>query len=105
MASRKTTTHSETRTVTEFSRVARKDELTRDEELVVRMSRGLGEGSQFGLEHRGNAFAETRARLALMEAGLLADLHGTGPLAEQLGVVVDAGVKAKILARLSKLDD
>jgi hypothetical protein len=79
--------------------------LTREEELVVRMSRGLGEGGSFALPMRSGSVGDLRARLALIEAGLLAEVHGAGPLAEQLGVQVDADMKAKILARLSQLDD
>lgn len=104
MATR-STTKTQTRTMTEVEGAPRNAELTHEEELVVRMSRGLSESGTFQLPMRGRNNAELRARLALIEAGLLAEIHGAGPLAEQLGVAVDEGMKARILAKLSTLDD
>jgi hypothetical protein len=77
----------------------------RDAELIARMRQGVTVDADAPLEMRGGANRELRARLALIEAGLLAELHGRGPLAEDLGVAVDQGVKAKILAKLGSLDD
>lgn len=104
MATRKTTrTAVETKTLIE--RRAGAGPLTRDEELVVRMRRGLGEPGDFALEQRGVEHDETRARLAMMEAALLAEMHGTGPLTEAGDVEVDESVKNRILARLQEVDD
>jgi len=79
-------------------------ELTPEEEMVVRMRQGLSEGHDHMLPQRGQTNAETRAKLALIEATLLEDLYGRGPLAEAAGVDVDQDLKARILAKLSKLD-
>jgi len=104
LATRKTTrTAVQTKTLTE--RRAGAEPLTRDEELVVRMRRGLGEPGDFALEQRGTGHEETRARLAMMEAALLAEMHNTGPLAESGDVEVDESVKSRILARLQEVDD
>lgn len=79
--------------------------LTWLEEIVVRMARGVSEEEEFVLEFRGGAYADTRARLALMEAdalealGVLSD-EDPG-LREEGGVEVDGALKARILARLS----
>lgn len=94
-----TTTTTRTRTLTD--RVTRT--LTRDEELVVRMTRGLGEGAGFALEFRGDAHAETAAQLALIEANLLAEMFDEGPVAERTSV--DTELKGRILDKLSKLSE
>lgn len=104
MATRRNTPNSApVRTLTTVSPGER--ELTREEELVVRMRQGLSEAPSAALPRRGTAVAETRARLALMEAALLADMHEAGPLADSPApqVVVDSDVKARILDKLSKL--
>ncbi len=76
--------------------------LTREEELVVRMLRGLGEGPDYPLEFRGRLNPELNARLALIEAVLLAEEHGIGPLAVE-AEAVDRAVKDRILDKLGKL--
>lgn len=98
-AKKNTKTIVQTRTLTE--RVTRT--LTREEELVVRMTRGLSEGSDYALEFRG-AGTETGAQLALIEASLLAEMYDVGPLAVT-GPAVNASVKGRILDKLSKLSD
>jgi hypothetical protein len=90
------------RTYTSTPSVGR--ELTHEEEMVVRMRQGLSEGHEHVLPRRGQTHAETRAKLALIEATLLEDIYGRGPLAEAAGVDVDQDLKARILAKLSKLD-
>ncbi len=104
MATRRTTPNAApVRTLTNVHEGDR--ELTREEELVVRMRQGLGESPVSSLPRRGADFAETRARLALMEAALLAEMHDAGPLADSPApqVVVDSDVKSRILDKLSKL--
>lgn len=77
-------------------------ELTWSEEMVVRMARGLSEDGAFALERR-TSDPELLARLGVLEAQLLAEMHGAGPLAESTQPPND--VKARILDRLSSLDD
>jgi hypothetical protein len=87
----------ETRTVT------RKSTLTREEELVVRMSRGLSEGPAHALEFRGQQDRELRARLALIEAMAFAEVNQAGTVTDDPGVEVDEEMRTKILARLRSL--
>lgn len=77
--------------------------LTWLEEVVVRMGRGVSEKEDFVLEFRGAAHADTRARLALMEADALEALGvvSEGEPLDDAGVEVDGALKARILARLS----
>lgn len=84
--------------------------LTHEEEMVVRMRTGRSLPDSAPLPRRDGGHAELRARLALIEATLLEDLYGTGPLAETEAaapaeVEVDRGLKARILAKLSRVDD
>lgn len=99
MATKKTQTTVRTGTLTE--RRTGERTLTRDEELVVRMTRGLSEGADHRLEFRGGTHADVRARLALMEAHLLSEMHAdTGS-----DIDVDEGLKSRIVDRLAALDD
>ncbi|MCA9300302.1 MAG: hypothetical protein KDA28_14625 [Phycisphaerales bacterium] len=68
------------------------------------MRKGLSEEHAAPLEFRGAAHAETRARLTLMEANLLSEMHDLGPLAEA-DTGVDPGVKRRVLDKLAGLDD
>jgi hypothetical protein len=102
-----TTTTTTDRTLTERVTTT----LTREEELVVRLSRGLSETGDYPLEFRGQRDADSAARLALVEAALLAEMYEVGPLAEvedaseQTRSSVDSGLKSRILDKLSKLSD
>ena len=78
--------------------------LTREEELVVRMRNGLGEAGDFPLEFRGTGNEELSARLGLIEATLLAEMHDAGPLAAPR-TAVDTDMRDRIMQRLSKLTD
>jgi len=49
-------------------------ELNEAEERYVRMRFGISESPEAALPRRGAAFPETRAKLALMEANMVADL-------------------------------
>lgn len=96
-AKKNTTTTTTTRTLTE--RVTR--QLTRDEELVMRMRHGLSEGPDHVLEFRGASHPETAAQLALIEACLLEEMYGAGPLATSASV--DTELKGRILDKLGSL--
>ncbi len=98
-AKKSTTTTVQTRTLTK--RITRT--LTRDEELVVRMTRGLSEGPAHELEFRGAGHPELSAQLALIEASLVAELAEMA--APTRSSVVDTDLKGRILDKLSKLSE
>lgn len=94
----KTTTRTATTTET----------LTVEEERIVRMLKGLSEPDDAPLSFVKTADAEVNARLARMEAELLAHMHGQGPLAARKAPApAPAGSSAKsaILSRLRALED
>ncbi len=91
-------------TVTTLTREKSREELTHQEEMVVRMTRGISETDGHPLEFQGSDIDETRAKLALMEAQLLAQMHQSGPLAEQ-STGVDLQVKSAILNHLGSLEE
>ncbi len=72
------------------------------------MIHGLSEAGEFELEFRGRS-EQTQAKLALMEAELLAQMYDAGPLAatpvEAGNVEVDQDLKARIVSRFSELND
>lgn len=98
-----TSTHQGLRTREDSTR------LTWKEEMVVRMRHGLSEGDEHELEFQGQHVPEPKARLAMMEAELLAVMHQRGPLAQAdeaaSETTVDEALRAKIFARLSGLDE
>ena len=101
MASKTTKTTVKTNTST---RVGRDESgLSWEEEMVVRMRQGLSEADSHVLEFRGRGTPELRAQLTLMEADLLATMHGIGPLADA-GTEIDHGLKSRILSKLSEID-
>ena len=80
--------------------------LTWQEEMVVRMTRGLSEAGEHELEYRGRLHREPRARLAQLEAELLASMHGAGPLAEvdeAPAVEIQEEARDRIMERLRGL--
>lgn len=86
----------------------RKRTLSREEELVVRMTRGLSEGPGHPLEFRGQKDRELRARLALIEAMAYAEISSAGSVTDDVesedpGVEVDEEMRTKIIARLRSL--
>lgn len=87
-------------TVTEAQTTTRTETMTHEEERVVRMLHGLNEAGDTPLEFAEGQSEEVQARLMRMEAMLMAQMHGKGPLAES----GDAS-KAKILSRLQSLED
>ncbi len=74
---RKTRTETRTKTVTvtkaDVRRAIREGRLTEEEERYVRIRFGLSEPPAAPLPRRGQAFEETRAKIALMEAEILGD--------------------------------
>jgi len=63
----------ETLTIADVRTAIRQDLLSEEEERYVRMKFGISEPLTATLPRRGQAFPETRARLALMEAALVSD--------------------------------
>lgn len=72
---RKSKTETVTVTVTkaDVRRAIQQGRLTEEEERYVRIRFGISEPPSAPLPRRGQAFEETRARLALIEAELLGD--------------------------------
>ncbi|MBN1946467.1 MAG: hypothetical protein JW797_12400 [Bradymonadales bacterium] len=75
--------------------------LTAEEERVVRMIHGLSEEDDHELAFVSASDPEVNTRLQLMEAILLAEMHGGGPMAGQR----DLTPKEKILSHLKRLKD
>jgi hypothetical protein len=72
--------------------------LSQEEERVVRMLHGLSEPDDYQLTFAKTSDEEVNARLKLLEATLLADYHGKGPLAQAVSPM------DKIDSHLAKLD-
>jgi hypothetical protein len=91
-------------TVTTTSRTAQGtgESLTHEEERVVRMLNGMGESGDSELTFVESSDTEVNARLKLMEAKLLAMMHGQGPFAE---TATANSPKQKILNRLKALEE
>jgi hypothetical protein len=87
-------------TTTQTQTRSRATRLTAEEERVVRMLHGLGEPDDAELAFHKSSDPEVNARLQLIEAALLAEMHGVGPLAE-----ADDSPRAKILERLRALEN
>jgi hypothetical protein len=74
--------------------------LSREEELVLRMSRGLSEDEAVVLEWQDPVTEETQAKLALIERAAL--MQGAAD-AQDGGV--DASIRQRLLERLARLGD
>ena len=98
----KTTTTELQRTVTrrELKKAMRKAGLTREEELVMRMSYGLSEPGGTPLEFRGQDGGEVATKLAMMEAEALDTMR---PRAVVPMPLEGQALKAAIVDRLKKL--
>ena len=98
----KTTTTELQRTVTrrELKKAMRKASLTREEELVLRMSYGLSEAGGTPLEFRGQDGGEMATKLAIMEAEALDTMRprAVAPMPRE-----GQALKAAIVDRLKKL--
>lgn len=86
------TTVTKTETTTEV--------LQPEEERVIRMLHGLGEADDAELTFVESKDPEVNTRLKMLEAVLMAQMHGQGPLADESGEA-----KGKILSHLQRLED
>ncbi len=77
--------------------------LTHEEELVIRMRRGLSEGPGFALEMRGQGNPDLRDMLRQFEARAIAAMRMQQQEQVEPPVRVDAEASAKIVDRLSRL--
>ncbi len=101
---RKTTTRTATTTRRDVHKALRKAELTREEELVLRLRHGLSEPGATHLEFRGTTHPELAAKLALIEADALA--HMRPHVAVQVEAAAETGngeLKQSIIDKLKKL--
>ena len=64
------------------------------------MLHGINEADDTELTFEKSVDPEVNAKLQLIEAALLAEMHGQGPLAETA-----SGPKAKILEHLKRIED
>lgn len=91
------------RTVVRSTEPGEGQELTREEELVVRMTRGAGEDPSYALEWQDPVEDETRAKIALIEQQALARVMQAQQGAPGEGV--DPRLRAWLRDRLAKLDE
>ena len=99
----KTTTRTKTNsTVTrrEFNKAMRKADLTREEELVLRMSYGVSESGNTPLEFRGQQDEQLSTKLAMLEAAALDTMRPRGVASTGLE---GRELKSAIVDRLKKL--
>lgn len=108
MTTKKALNRELTRTIQGAPSIPKRQQLTWEEEMTVRMAHGVSEGPDAALAFRGQLHTELRARLAGLEAELLASMHGRGPLAaveeveEQVPTVaVDEQKRSLIMERLA----
>lgn len=71
-----------------------------EEERIIRMLHGMGEPDEAKLTFVETQDEEVNLRLKMLEAALLAQMHGQGPLAEEGG-----SAKEKILTHLRRIED
>lgn len=85
----------------ELGTAFREAQLTREEELVLRMRHGIPESRSATLEFRGQGQTELSAKLAMMELAALEELQtrGTTPAESPR----ERAVKQAIIDRLKKL--
>jgi len=97
-----TTTTGLERTVThrELNKAVRKADLTREEELVLRMSAGISEPGNTPLEFRGQQDEQLSTKLAMMEASALDTMRPRSVTPVGLD---DHEIKSAIVSRLKKL--
>ena len=100
--SKTTTRTGQKSTVTrrEFNKAMRKADLTREEELVLRMSYGVAEPGNAPLEFRGQQDEQLSTKLAMLEAAALDTMRprGGAPMALE-----GQELKSAIVDRLKKL--
>lgn len=100
MTNRKTAlTRATTTTRRDVKKAMRKAELSREEELVLRLRYGLDEPGNTRLEYRGQDHAEIAAKLAMIEADALAHMRPREATPEEASAVL----KSSIIDELRKL--
>jgi len=77
----------------------RQANLSREEELVLRMRHGISEPRTAQLEYRGQTIPEIAAKLAMMEAATLDEMRGQTPTEDPQ----KSAAKARIIERLKRL--
>ena len=85
----------------ELGTAFREAQLSREEELVLRMRHGIPEPRAATLEFRGQGQPEIAAKLAMMELAALEELEARGQEAAESPR--EAAVKQAIIERLKKL--
>lgn len=94
----KTETTTQTRTSRrELQRALRRADLTREEELVLRMRHGIPASESTPLEYRGQSHPELAAKLALIEADAVAAMRPRSAQTE------DPQLKSDIISKLKNL--
>ncbi|MDP6944770.1 MAG: hypothetical protein QF464_11520 [Myxococcota bacterium] len=99
----KTTTRTDQKTTVtrrELKKAMRKADLTREEELVMRMSYGVSEPGNTPLEFRGQQDEQLSTKLAMMEAAALDTMR---PRAVAPMALEGQELKSAIVDRLKKL--
>jgi hypothetical protein len=79
-------------------------ELSAEEERVVRIQHGLGAEAELVLPRKVSSDPEVNARLMMIEAALLAEMHGRGPLVESDDNGQPQSPKEKILNHLRQIE-
>jgi len=77
----------------------RQANLSREEELVLRMRHGIAAPRETQLEYRGQHIQEIAAKLAMMEAATLDELRGHEPADDPR----QSAMKARIIERLKRI--
>ncbi len=77
----------------------RQANLSREEELVLRMRHGISEPRTAQLEYRGQHIPEIAAKLAMMEAATLDEMRGQEPPEDPR----QSAMKARIIERLKRI--
>lgn len=110
MTTKKALNRELTRTVQGAPSAPKRQQLTWEEEMTVRMAHGVTESGEAPLAYRGQLHGELRARLGALEAELMASMHGRGPLAAPVEpteptaqVAVDEDMRQRILDRLASV--
>lgn len=102
MSNTRSTTTARTVTVTERRELQRalvRVDLSREEELVLRLRHGIAVADETPLAFRGQRDAELKAKLALIEADALEHVRSAPAPADPAG----EAIKQAIIARLRKL--
>ena len=99
MSTRKAETRTRTTQAVEPAASSVPSTLSWQEEMVVRMSKGLGEDGDLALEFRAGSFPETRMKLALIESEVWAWLQARESACDD-AIVVDTEAKVTMVRQL-----